>query len=325
MSPSLFQQRLQQLPEHSKGILIATAGVLLLSFDALLVRLAATDPWTISFWRGLLIGLTMTAVLLTRGEHRWRPATRALFLATVGLMFAYGINTTLFVFSISYTHAANTVVILASAPFFAALFSRWWLRELLALRTAIAIAVCLIGVGLVFGGSIGSVNWLGDGLALLLAVSTGAMLTVLRAFRQIPRTLLVAGAGFITALITVTMAQPLNISWQQWGWLALMGIIQMPMASLLLMLAPTYLPSPEVSLFLLIEAVLAPVWVWWVIHETPAAATLWGGALILLTVAVHAGITLRQDARAKVPQPDLPVAPHGGAPLQDTDKVSPKL
>ncbi|MEX1056702.1 MAG: DMT family transporter [Natronospirillum sp.] len=308
-------QRIQALPTHTQGILIATVGVLVLSFDALLVRLAGTDPWTASFWRGLLIGLTMTGVVLVRGEHHWRPATRRLFVLMLVLMLTYGMNTSLFVFSVTYTHAANTVVILASAPFFAALFSRWWLREHLARRTAIAIAVCLAGVALVFGGSMGSVNWQGDGLALILAMSTGGLLTVLRTVPTIPRTLLVAGAGYVTALATMVAAEPLSIGWQSWGWLVLMGMLQMPIASVLLMMAPKYLPSPEVSLFLLIETVLGPVWVWWVIHETPEATTLWGGALILLTVAVHAGITLRQDLRRRKPPTPIPVVPHGGAPL----------
>lgn len=287
--------RFLALPPHAQGILIAFTGVLVLSFDALLVRLTAADPWTTSFWRGLLIGMTMTLICLWRGDFRWRPPTRRILWLTVIMSVVYGINTSLFVFSVSATHAANTVVILASAPFFAALFSRWWLKEHLPRRTQIAIAVCLTGVVVVFGGSMGGFNWQGDALALLLAMSTGGLLTVLRYTPEVPRTLLVAGAGLVTALICVIPAQPFDLELNQFGWLLLMGMLQMPIASFLLMLAPKYLPSPEVSLFLLVETILAPVWVWWVLHETPTAATLWGGALILSTIAIHAGISLRHE------------------------------
>ena len=284
---------------HAKGILIASSGVIILSLDALLVRLAGTDPWTVSFWRGLLIGLTMTLVVIVRRDYRWRPDSLKLCFVMLGIMVAYGFNTSLFVFSVSHTDAANTVVILSSAPFFAALFSRWWLKEYLVLRTRIAIAVCLTGVAIVFGGSMGGVNWLGDSLALLLALSTGGMLTALRFAQGLPRTLMVAGAGYIAALFTVGPATPFDLDLAQFSWLLIMGVLQMPAASFLLMMAPKYLPSPEVSLFLLIEAVLAPVWVWWAISETPTNATFWGGSIILATIAVHATLTLREDRASR--------------------------
>ncbi len=278
---------------HSTGLLIAAGGVIVLSFDALLVRLADSDPWTVSFWRGLLISLSMAILVTIRGDWRWRPAdTRTAVLAAL-IMLIYGINTGLFVFSVSYTHAANTVVILASAPFFAALFSRWFLREPLARRTRIAIIVSLVGVTAVFGGSMGAPNWRGDAMALVLAMSTGGVLTLLRHGPDLPRTLLVSGAGLVTAAISWPLATPLSLEMNQFGWLLLMGCLQMPIASFCLMMAPKYLPSPEVSLFLLIETVLGPIWVWAVLQEEPELVTLIGGALILVTIAVHSWLALR--------------------------------
>lgn len=278
---------------HRMGLLIAAGGVIVLSFDALLVRLAGSDPWTVSFWRGLLIGLSMTLLVIWRGDWRWRPTTRGAAALAGVIMLVYGINTGLFVFSVSYTHAANTVVILASAPFFAALFSRWFLGEPLARRTQVAIFVSLAGVGAVFGGSMGAPNWRGDAMALLLAMSTGGVLTLLRRAPDVPRTLLVAGAGLVTATIAWPLATPLDLEANQFGWLLLMGCLQMPVASYCLMMAPKYLPSPEVSLFLLIETVLGPIWVWAVFREQPALVTFIGGALILVTLAIHSWLTLR--------------------------------
>lgn len=297
---------MKALPQnpHSTGLLIATAGVIVLSFDALLVRLADSDPWTVSFWRGLLISLSMAALVIVRGDWRWRPADITSAVLAGSIMLIYGVNTGLFVFSVSYTHAANTVVILASAPFFAALFSRWFLREPLARRTRVAIAVSLCGVTAVFGGSMGAPNWRGDAMALVLAMSTGGVLTLLRHAPDLPRTLLVSGAGLVTAAIAWPLSSPLSLEVNQFGWLLLMGCLQMPIASFCLMMAPKYLPSPEVSLFLLIETVLGPVWVWAVLREQPALVTFLGGALILITVAVHSWLSLRAtDAQEPVDVP----------------------
>ena len=49
-------------------------------------------------------------------------------------------------------------------------------------------------------------------------------------------------------------------------------------------LAPRFLPAPEVSLILRLEALLAPLWVWLVLGEVPSRETLVGGSIILTTL-----------------------------------------
>lgn len=47
------------------------------------------------------------------------------------------------------------------------------------------------------------------------------------------------------------------------------------------------------ALFYLLESVLGTLWVWYFLQETPASATLYGGALVLVTLLLHAGLSLR--------------------------------
>ena len=283
------------LPTHVRGLLIALAGVLLISFDALLVRLAVAPHWDIVFWRGWLIGLTLTAWMLLSGQRLHLPPKRrdrALLVATM-VMLAF--NTILFVLSVSHTAAANTVVILAASPFFAALFSWLFLREAVPLRTWIAIVAAVSGVLVVFGGGLRGGTALGDLYALALAVCVGAQLTILRRFPTVPRLPLIAISGAIAGIVAVPFAAPFELSAQSYLVVAVMGIAQMPLAMLLLAVATRYLPSPEVSLCLLLETVLAPVWVWWVLGEAVPALTFAGGVVILATVAVHAWLALREE------------------------------
>ena len=49
----------QVVPSHAKGLAIGFFGVLTLSPDALLIRLISVDGWTLVFWRGLLMSLTL--------------------------------------------------------------------------------------------------------------------------------------------------------------------------------------------------------------------------------------------------------------------------
>ena len=280
--------------QRRTGVVIAAAGVLVLSFDALLVRLANTDEWNIVFWRGWLVMLSIVAIMIATRSRVSLPTTRAAMLGAAGIMVLYGFNSALFVYSISHTSTANTVVILASAPLFAALFSWLFLRERLRPRTLWAILLAIGGVCLIFFGSLDAPRWRGDLAALTIAVTMGGSLTLLRCFPDLPRLPLVAGAGAVAGLIALPLAAPFSLSAPSYGWLALMGLVQIPLATWLIMIAPRYLPSAEVGLFLLIETVLGPVWVWLVIAESATMNTLAGGAIILAAIAVNTWLGMRE-------------------------------
>ncbi len=283
-----------KLDPHSRGIVIAAAGVFVLSFDAILVRLTAASGWDIVFWRGWFIFAALGTYLLIRHQPVSLPATRRQWLAAVVITVLYGVDTSLFVFSVTQTTVANTVVLLSCSPFFAAIFSWIFLGERVRLRTWLAIAAAMGGVLIVFSGSLELGTSLGDLLALLLAIFVGVTMTVLRSVPDLPRTPLVCGAGAVAGLLAWPLADPLTLTAPAYGWLALMGLLQMPIASVLLMTATRYLTAPEVSLFLLIETVLGPLWVWLALGEEPPALTLIGGAAILGAIAIHSWLQMRE-------------------------------
>lgn len=283
----------EHLINHRQGILIAGIGVLVLSFDALLVRLAATDPANVAFWRGTLVCLSLLVFMAITGRRGEWERYRAHGLAALLVTVLYGINSALFVFSVSHTKVANTVVILSSSAFFAAFFSWFLLKETVPRRTWIAIGVALSGVLLVFAGSLGMADWRGDLMALILAIMMGLTLTLLRRMPDLPKIPVVALSGLVTALLSGIYAEPLSLTPASYSWLAIMGLVQMPIASVMLMKATRYLPSPEVSLFLLIETVLGPIWVWLILSEPVPPMTLIGGSAILGAIFVHSWLALK--------------------------------
>lgn len=295
------------LVDHRQGVLVATLGVLVLSFDALLVRLVDASPYDIGFWRGTLVFVSMSAFILITGRVQQFRQYAAHGVAALVITVLYGINTGLFVLSVNHTSVANAVVVLASSSFFAALFSWLLLRETIPLRTWVAILVALAGVLIVFAGSLGLDQWLGDALALLLAMLMGLMLTLLRRLPNLPKMPVVAFSGLVTALLCLGFAEPLALNATSYGWLAVMGLLQMPVASVLIMTATRYLPAPEVSLFLLIETLLGPVWVWLVLNETISPLTFVGGAAILGAIFVHSWLSLRRPDADLVAPADPPL------------------
>lgn len=279
---------------HGRGLAMAAAGVTVLSFDSLLVRLAATDGWNIIFWRGALMALSLGLLCLsgrrlaTLKEHPAAALCSAITLA---------ITSSLFVLAVMNTKVANVVVILSAAPLFAAIFTRCFLHEAVAMRTWLAILAAMAGMLIVFAGSLSSEGLLGDMYAVIAAAAVGGNLTLLRRHPKLDRLPLIAIGGGLSALIAWPMATPFALTTQSYGVLALMGLLQMPLATALINNATRHLPSAEVALFYLIEAVFGTLWVWYWLDEQPPQATLLGGSLILLTLFINAWLGLRGTAR----------------------------
>src|SRR5690606_19503402 len=124
-----------------------------------------------------------------------------------------------------------------------------------------------VGVIVVFAGSMNTPTWRGDAIALLLAVSTGFLLTLLRGYPDVPRIPSIALGAAVSVPFIAPFSAPFTIPTASLGWLAIMGLFQKPFASICMLTATRYLPSPEVGLFLLLETVLAPMWVWLVLDE----------------------------------------------------------
>ena len=284
----------EQKQNHVRGVLIVVAGVLLISFDALLVRLAGVDGWNVSFWRGLFMAMAMTPFCLrqlVKANHRLEDKKGVLLAA---LMMACSSLTLVLAFTL--TKAANAVVILSAAPLFAALFSRWFLHEKCPPRTWVAIAVCMGGVIWVMRGSIGGGDLTGDLLALVATLFIGGYFTVFRRYQNISRSAVITSGGLMLALMALPLATPFALPQASYGWLAISGLLQMPLALLLMTVGTRFLPAAEVSLFLLLETILAPIWVWMVIGEVPPEATLAGGVLILVTLIVHTVVGFKRDS-----------------------------
>jgi len=279
------------LRSRRRGLLLAAGGVLILSVDSLLVRLAAADAWTVLFWRGGLMALSLGGAALIRDRRAGLAGLKEPQTWLIALSFA--LSTAAFVLSIMFTRVANTVVIISAGPLFAALFSARFLHETISWRTWLAIGGALGGVLVVCLASLGTGDLAGDLLALGNALFMGASMTLLRGNPQASRSLILALSGVLLALCCAPLASS-PAGPQSLLVLAVMGLLQMPLSLLLLTSATRYLPAPEVSLFLLLETALAPLWVWWALGETVLAATLAGGGMIVASLVLHSLLSLRE-------------------------------
>lgn len=280
--------------DHRRGIVLAACGVTMLSVDALLIRLAAAPALEVAFWRGVLIAVSLTVVYrIRRRGWAWHALWEAGWPAAA-LVVGFGIMQLCFVGAISNTSVANALVILSAAPLFAAAFSGVFLREWVPPRTWLAIGVAVFGIVVVFGGSFRFGHWPGDAIALCGAAAIGVTYTILRRTPDLSRLAAVAGGSLVCGLLVAPFADPASLGARSMAVLGVMGLVQMPVAMVLMTSATRYLPAAEVSLFFVGEAILGSLWVWLVLGEEPPKLTLVGGAVVIATLVIHSWIALKK-------------------------------
>jgi len=244
------------------------------------------------FWRALLVSFGMWLMISLIYPNRvWQQyrTVRGPGLLMVG---AYALGTISFVYAITHTSVANTLIILSSTPLFAALISRVLLQERIQPRTLIAILLVAVGIGVIAAGSaVGSSGLMGGLMGDMAAILGSFFLACGFSFvRRFPTTSAFAAiscSGLITALLVLPLAAPLAVSVSDFGYLLLMGLYVVPIGTALMFVGPRYIPAAEVGLLMLLESILGPIWVWMAFAEQPGIYTLMGGAIVLSTLTLN--------------------------------------
>jgi drug/metabolite transporter (DMT)-like permease len=140
------------------------------------------------------------------------------------------------------------------------------------------------GIVLMVAGDLGRGEMLGNLFALAIALAGGLNAVVLRGARDANMMPAVILGGALCALATLPFATPLAAAPRDFWLLLALGAIQLALPTTLYVFGARYLAAAELTLVALLEAVLAPFWVWLFMNETPSPHTLGGGALVLTSI-----------------------------------------
>ena len=290
---------LRRHPRYPLGVALCLLAGVCLSTGGFIVRhIEDAGGWQILFFRA--VGYVAALFLFLLFHYRGRVARPFADVGAPGLVIALslGLGFACYLFAILMTTVANTVFIVSSSPFFAAVLAWLILGEQVSRRAWAAIACALAGMAIMFGDGLVAGHWLGDLVALGAAVTFAIMLVAIRFAGErdmVPATCL---AGLVVGLISYLMAPDLEISLRDAGLSLLLGAFQVGAGFLLVTLGTRYVPAAEAALLTLSEAVLAPLWVWLAFAESPSGTSLLGGLIVLAAVAAHAVTGL-----AKRPKP----------------------
>ncbi|MGX1306955.1 drug/metabolite transporter (DMT)-like permease [Amorphus suaedae] len=283
------------MTDQMKGTLLTVGGVLILSPDAMLIRLMSADPMTIIFWRGVGIFLVVGMLGLIRHRGALRAYARACGWTGLAISVCFAICQLAFVGGVATTNPARILVMVAATPLCAAIASRVLLGERIAPSTAIAIVAGLAGVAIMLSSHLTEAgNWTGDLIGAVVPISLGLAFTLIRKLRASDVWLLYSLAGLIVAVAAAPFRQTGLLAGPDLLWAAILVLLVVPVSFTLITQGPRFITAAEVSLIMLLETILGPVWVWLVVGIVPTVHAVVGGAVLLATLALHSWWRLSQ-------------------------------
>jgi drug/metabolite transporter, DME family len=278
---------------YGTGVICVMAAGALWSLMGLGLRqIDDASVWAILFWRSLGIVPVLLAYAAWTSGGRPLMALRSVGVAGVvgaaGLVVAFAGA----IYAIETTTVANAVFLFTASPFVAAVLGWAVLRETVRPITWAAMALAAVGMFIMVREGLAAGALAGNLAALLSALGFGAFSVALRWGRlsdMTPAVLLGAFFSVITAGVVLTVqGQSIIVSAHDIAISMGIGICILATGMVLYTLGSRVVPAADLTLFSLIEVMLAPVWVWFFLNETASAGTFLGGGILLAAVVLNA-------------------------------------
>lgn len=271
------------------GLMLALAGALLLTPDTLLMRLSGLDGGAMLAWRACLAGLVFLSIgLIARFKEEKGNRARVSSFGFWSLVICQIGNASFFAFGIALAPVAVVLLAVATVPVIAALLGYFLLGELADRRVWATIVLVFSGILMSVAGdiergmNIDFETLLGACCGLAVAISLAFNFVIIRKNKTVPFELAI-GLGALIAGCTAFYLWP--AAWQVRGasliYISVTGLIILPVSFFLLSKASRLTSAANVSMIMLLETVLGPLWVWLGIKETPNSLTLLGGVLVV--------------------------------------------
>ena len=280
------------------------AGILW-SFGPLVVRYMDNPnqvPWQYIFGRGLTIFILLNLYLYF--EEGIKFYKNYLKMGYSGIIGGTGLGVAMisFIYSITNTSAAITLLCLAAMPFFTALLAFLFLKEKISLNVWISIFIATIGIIIMAFGSSGSNSVVGFVFGMLSSIGFSVFSVTLRWKTETPKFTTVAFSGFFCFVFASIMLLSTNqvffsnsyngALFSLHGTLVCLGLILYSIGS-------KAIPAAELTLLSLTEVIGGIFWVWLPIlgiNEVPGTYTIVGGFFLFISL-IYYSLLMRWNKR----------------------------
>ena len=274
------------------GIFLALLGALILTPDTLLMRLSELSGGQMVAWRATQAGsiffiIGLCPFILSRSGVKpkiWRKSF-------VALVFVQMANVFCFAYGIYLAPVAIVLIAVATVPVFSIILGAVVLKEAVDMRTWAIVVIVFLGVTLSVIGDINSYDIfnlssiLGGLCGLVVAFSLACNFVIIRKDKEVAFPLALGTGGILCGLLAFYFwpsASEINL--KSMFYISITGLLILPLSFILLSRASRMTPASNVSIIMLLETILGPLWVWTFTTERPQFLTIIGGIIVILAL-----------------------------------------
>ena len=294
-----------ELKNEKIAIPVVLFAGLLWSFGPLVVRYMNQPnlvPWQYLFARGLTIFIILNIYLfLEEGKTFYKNYLK---IGASGIIGGVGLGVAMiaFIWSITHTSVAITLLCLAAMPFITALLGFLFLKEKISVNVWLSIIIAAVGIVIMAVGKTNEGSLLGLLFGLVSATGFSVFSVSLRWRKETPKFTTVAIAGLFCALVSTLILISagdnfLSSSYNE-GLFSIHGTL-VCLGLILYSIGSKAIPAAELTLLSLTEVIGGIFWVWLPIlqiNEVPTNTTIIGGFLIFMSI-IYYSLTIKTNRR----------------------------
>jgi len=285
-----------ELKSPKVAIPVVLFAGLLWSFGPLVVRHMDNPhlvPWQYIFGRGLTIFILLNLYLFfEEGKNFYKNYLK---IGLSGIIGGSGLGVAMitFIYSITNTSAAVTLLCLAAMPFFTALLAFLFLRERISFNVWISIILASVGILIMAIGNTGEKSLAGFIFGLTSSIGFSIFSVTLRWKKETPKFATVAFSGlfcFIFASIVILIKDQVFFASSYNGSLFSLHGTLVCFGLILYSIGSKAIPAAELTLLSLTEVVGGIFWVWlpiFGINEVPSTNTIIGGFFLFVSLIYY--------------------------------------
>ena len=250
-------------------------------------------PWQYIFGRGLTIFILLNLYLFfEEGKNFYKNYLK---IGLSGIIGGSGLGVAMitFIYSITNTSAAVTLLCLAAMPFFTALLAFLFLRERISFNVWISIILASVGILIMAIGNTGEKSLAGFIFGLTSSIGFSIFSVTLRWKKETPKFTTVAFSGlfcFIFASIVILIKDQVFFASSYNGSLFSLHGTLVCFGLILYSIGSKAIPAAELTLLSLTEVVGGIFWVWlpiFGINEVPSTNTIIGGFFLFVSLIYY--------------------------------------
>jgi drug/metabolite transporter (DMT)-like permease len=283
------------LTNNAKGLALTSIGIFIMSLESLLIKYTTISSYVFSFYLGIFIFISMIVTLFFKEKAYIKNAFKSSIFILIICAVMMGASNIFFITAVKTTTVANVVIIFSTAALFSALIAYILYREKITKNILYASFFMFIGLYIIFNDSLEFGSLKGNIYALFCTMLFSISFVLLSKYKEMDRIVLTAFSGIAISVLAFLLSDDLQIDLNNLLIVMFMGIIISSFSRVLIGNGAKYISASEVSLLMLIETIMAPIWVWIFLNEIPTIYTFIGGSIIIITLIINSIYTLKKN------------------------------